>query len=80
MLAAGLQVYTAVSLIYRRRADEILDLCEVALRGWLVGILFNERDCNTEWDWFSALGHTVAYWHRRLWQEYTFILTLAQLN
>ena len=26
---------------YRRRVDEILDLCEVALRGWLVGILFN---------------------------------------
>lgn len=26
---------------YRRRVDEILNLCEVALRGWLVGILFN---------------------------------------
>ena len=26
---------------YRRRVDEILDKCNVALRGWLVGILFN---------------------------------------
>jgi predicted PurR-regulated permease PerM len=26
---------------YRRRVDEILDKCQVALRGWLVGILFN---------------------------------------
>jgi len=26
---------------YRRRVDTILDQCEVALRGWLVGILFN---------------------------------------
>jgi predicted PurR-regulated permease PerM len=26
---------------YRRRAEEILQECEVALRGWLVGILFN---------------------------------------
>lgn len=26
---------------YRRRVDEILDLCDVALQGWLVGILFN---------------------------------------
>lgn len=26
---------------YRRRVDTILDKCEVALRGWLVGILFN---------------------------------------
>lgn len=26
---------------YRRRVDKILDQCEVALRGWLVGILFN---------------------------------------
>lgn len=26
---------------YRRRAQEILQECEVALRGWLVGILFN---------------------------------------
>jgi predicted PurR-regulated permease PerM len=26
---------------YRRRVDEILDRCEVALRGWLIGILFN---------------------------------------
>lgn len=26
---------------YRRRVDEILNECEVALRGWLVGILFN---------------------------------------
>ncbi len=26
---------------YRRRVDEILDLCEVALGGWLTGILFN---------------------------------------
>ncbi|HEY9599412.1 MAG TPA: AI-2E family transporter [Cyanophyceae cyanobacterium] len=26
---------------YRRRVDEILNQCEVALRGWLVGILFN---------------------------------------
>ncbi len=26
---------------YRRRVDEILDLCDIALEGWLVGILFN---------------------------------------
>ncbi len=26
---------------YRRRVDEILDKCKVALRGWLIGILFN---------------------------------------
>jgi predicted PurR-regulated permease PerM len=26
---------------YRRRVDEILDQCAVALRGWMVGILFN---------------------------------------
>lgn len=26
---------------YRRRVDDILDLCEIALQGWLVGILFN---------------------------------------
>ena len=26
---------------YRRRVDDILDKCQVALRGWLVGILFN---------------------------------------
>lgn len=26
---------------YRRRVDTILDRCEVALRGWLTGILFN---------------------------------------
>lgn len=26
---------------YRRRVEEILDQCQVALRGWLVGILFN---------------------------------------
>jgi predicted PurR-regulated permease PerM len=26
---------------YRRRVDEILTKCDVALRGWLVGILFN---------------------------------------
>ncbi len=26
---------------YRRRVDEILKKCEVALRGWLIGILFN---------------------------------------
>nr|WP_199302930.1 AI-2E family transporter [Oscillatoria sp. FACHB-1406] len=26
---------------YRRRADEILDGCEDALQGWLVGVLFN---------------------------------------
>lgn len=26
---------------YRRRVDEILDKCEIALRGWLIGILFN---------------------------------------
>jgi predicted PurR-regulated permease PerM len=26
---------------YRRRVDEILDKCQVALRGWLIGILFN---------------------------------------
>ncbi|HEY9649442.1 MAG TPA: AI-2E family transporter [Coleofasciculaceae cyanobacterium] len=26
---------------YRHRVDEILNQCEVALRGWLVGILFN---------------------------------------
>ena len=26
---------------YRRRVDEILEKCNVALRGWLVGILFN---------------------------------------
>jgi predicted PurR-regulated permease PerM len=26
---------------YRRRVDEILDLCDQALQGWLVGILFN---------------------------------------
>lgn len=26
---------------YRRRVDEILDKCNVALQGWLVGILFN---------------------------------------
>lgn len=26
---------------YRRRVDDILNECEVALRGWLVGILFN---------------------------------------
>lgn len=26
---------------YRRRVDDILDKCNVALRGWLVGILFN---------------------------------------
>lgn len=26
---------------YRRRVDEILNECEVALRGWLVGIFFN---------------------------------------
>lgn len=26
---------------YRRRVDTILDQCKVALRGWLVGILFN---------------------------------------
>jgi predicted PurR-regulated permease PerM len=26
---------------YRRRVDKILDECKVALRGWLIGILFN---------------------------------------
>ncbi|MDJ0901127.1 MAG: AI-2E family transporter [Xenococcus sp. MO_188.B8] len=26
---------------YRHRIDEILDLCDIALQGWLVGILFN---------------------------------------
>lgn len=26
---------------YRRRVNEILDRCEIALRGWLIGILFN---------------------------------------
>lgn len=26
---------------YRRRVDDILDKCNVALRGWLIGILFN---------------------------------------
>lgn len=26
---------------YRRRAEQILDRCEIALKGWLVGILFN---------------------------------------
>jgi len=26
---------------YRRRVDEILELCDIALQGWLVGILFN---------------------------------------
>lgn len=26
---------------YRQRVDEILELCNQALRGWLVGILFN---------------------------------------
>jgi predicted PurR-regulated permease PerM len=26
---------------YRRRVDQILDRCEVSLRGWLIGILFN---------------------------------------
>lgn len=26
---------------YRRRVDDILDKCQVALQGWLVGILFN---------------------------------------
>ncbi len=26
---------------YRRRVDEILNKCEVALRGWLIGIFFN---------------------------------------
>lgn len=26
---------------YRRRVNEILDLCDIALQGWLVGILFN---------------------------------------
>jgi predicted PurR-regulated permease PerM len=26
---------------YRRRVDEILDKCKVALQGWLIGILFN---------------------------------------
>lgn len=26
---------------YRRRVDEIIDLCSIALQGWLVGILFN---------------------------------------
>lgn len=37
---------------YRRRVDEILDLCGVALRGWLIGILFNMTVIGT----LSGLG------------------------
>jgi predicted PurR-regulated permease PerM len=46
MLLANPQPYrdAFISLFpsfYRRRADEILDKCEVALGGWVTGILFN---------------------------------------
>lgn len=46
MLLANPQPYRDVFILlfpsfYRRRADEILDKCEVALGGWVTGILFN---------------------------------------
>jgi predicted PurR-regulated permease PerM len=40
---------------YRRRVDQILDKCEVSLRGWLIGILFNMMVIGT----LSGLGLLV---------------------
>ncbi|MEB3291652.1 MAG: AI-2E family transporter [Synechococcales bacterium] len=37
---------------YRRRIQEIIDKCDVALQGWLIGILFNMAVIGT----FSGLG------------------------
>lgn len=46
---------------YRRRVDEIIDRCEVALTGWLVGILFNMLVIAiTSWVALSFLGVQFA--------------------
>jgi len=58
---------------------EILDLCGVAtgMAGWYS--IQYERDCNTEWDWFSALGHTVLTGTGGFGRNTRLFLTLAQL-
>lgn len=59
---------------YRRRVEEILDLCDVALGGWLIGILFNMLVITVlSWIGLSILGVRLALTHALLAGLLTFI-------
>ena len=59
---------------YRRRTEEILDKCEVALEGWLCGILFNMSVIAVfSWIGLSILQVRLAFAHGVLAGLLTFI-------
>ena len=59
---------------YRRRVEKILDRCDVALGGWLVGILFNMLVIAVlSWIGLSILGVRLALAHAVLAGLLTFI-------
>lgn len=83
MLLANPQPYRHVFVhlfpaFYRRRVDEILDKCEVALGGWLAGILVNMGVIATlSWVGLLVLKVPLAFAHGILAGMMTFIPNLG---